>query len=81
MSTRSIPPAKIRRLATLLAAENFSSITQLSNNLRISRATIRRYQQRIKERGYSFAEFSALSPSSTRTALRKKVVQKPHSKR
>src|SRR3990172_10740388 len=81
MSTRSIPPAKVRRLAMLLAAENFSSITQLSNNLRISRATIRRYQQRIKELGYSFAEFSALSPSSTRTTLRKKVIQKPRSKR
>lgn len=81
MSTRSIPPAKVRRLATLLAAENFSSITQLSNTLRISRATIRRYQQRIKELGYSFAEFSKLGPSSTRTALRKKVIQKPRAKR
>ena len=85
MSTRSIPPAKVRRLAMVLAADNFSSITQLSNTLRISRATIRRYQQRIKELGYSYAEFSRLSSPRTRTVLktplRKKVIQKPLSKR
>lgn len=81
MSTQSIPPAKVRRLATLLAADNFSSITQLSSTLRISHSTIRRYQQRIKALGYSFAEFSKLSPLSTRTALRKEIIQKPRSKR
>jgi NUMOD1 domain len=61
MPARSIPLAKVRRLATLHATESFPSISRLSKILSISRTTIREYRRRIQESGYSFADFSALS--------------------
>jgi transposase len=81
MPARSIPLVKVRRLATLHATESFPSISRLSKILSISRTTIRDYRRRIQESGYSFADFSALSPKETRVIFRQQVIRKPRPER
>lgn len=76
MPTRSIPLAKVRRLAALHAAESYPSISRLSKILSISRTTIREYRRRIQESGYSFADFSALSSKKTRAVFRQQAIRK-----
>ena len=81
MPARSIPLAKVRRLATLHATESFPSISRLSKILSISRTTIREYRRRIQESGYSFADFSALSSKETQVVFREQAKRKPPSER
>ena len=81
MPARSISFAKVHRLAALHAAESFPSISRLSKILNISRTTIREYRRRIQESGYSFADFSALSPKETRVVFRQLALRKPHPER
>jgi DNA-binding Lrp family transcriptional regulator len=81
MPARSLLPAKARRLATLLAAESFPSISQLSKSLSISRTTIREYRRRIRESGYSLTAFCALSPEKMQTIFRQQAIRKPDPER
>src|SRR5450631_1967388 len=81
MPARALPPAKARRLAMLLAAESFPSISQLSKSLSISRTTIREYRRRIRESGYSCTGFCALSPEKMHAVFMQQVIRQPRSER
>jgi len=76
MPARTIPVAKVRRLAALHAAEGVPPISSLAKILGLSRTTIHEYKRRIKESGCSFADFAALSSKGMRLVLRQQAVCK-----
>lgn len=76
MPVPRIAMSKIRRLAALYVSERIPSISFLSKVLRISRFTVRRYQDCIRESSYSFADFATLCPREMHATLNQHNVHK-----